>query len=90
MLFWAAGKVDYVESKEHRVTNENKSQLIDASLRQVKNGVKSIYLDDYFLKINAFEYENELRTAFISKTPLTSTHEPFITDIPELIELCEF
>ena len=34
-----------------------------------------------------FEYENELRTVFISKTP--HTHSPFIIEIPELVELCE-
>lgn len=90
LQFWAGGEVNYVKSKFHTVTNENKKQLIDDSLRQVKNGIKSVYLDDYFIKINKFEHENELRTVFISKTPLISTHEPFIIEIPDLIELCEF
>ncbi len=59
-------------------------------MRQVRNGIKSIYLDDYFIKINKFDYENELRTVFISKAPLVNTYVPFVIDIPELIELCEF
>lgn len=91
LMFWVGGKANYVKSKSHRVTNKNKSQLIDARLRQTtKDGVKTIYLDDYFEKIDKFDYENELRTVLISKKPLISTHTPFIINIPDLIELCEF
>ena len=90
LLFWANREVDYVTSKMHTVTNKNKKQLIDDSLRQVINGIKSIYIDDYFVKVDKFDHENELRTVFVSKAPLVSAHKPFIIEIPELIELCEF
>ena len=90
LIFWVNGDINYVTSKIHTVTNKNKKQLIDESLRQVKNGIKSVYLDDYFVKVDKFEHENELRTVFVSKAPLVTLKEPFIIDIPELVELCEF
>lgn len=90
LLFWAGGKVNYVKSKLHTVTNKNKAHFINDDLRQVKDGIKSIHLDDYFIKTNKFEHENELRTVFISKESLISIHKPFIIDIPELVGLCDF
>lgn len=57
LRFWYSKEVDYVDTKDIIVTNQNK-----------KKGIRPILLDDYFVKTREFEPEDEYRFIFFPQS----------------------
>ncbi|NQX99952.1 MAG: hypothetical protein HRT70_02260, partial [Flavobacteriaceae bacterium] len=70
LRFWLGRKVDYVNTKNIVVTNENKNLVIPAHKVKIdkKKGIRPIQLDDYFVKSKEFKHEDEYRFIFFPQS----------------------
>lgn len=82
--------VKYVPTKIINITNENKDKIIRTMLydKTKSDKIKTIHIEDYFIKTEEFSTQEEYRIVFIPKGPISD--EPLYIECPELVELCEF
>ncbi len=90
LLFSLAHKVRYVPTKTIRVTNSNKDAIIRTTPydKSKSDRMKTIYVEDYLTKSQAFEKEEEFRLIFITATPIG--REPVYLSSRKFTEYCEF
>jgi hypothetical protein len=85
-----ANKVTYVNSKEIRVTNKNKDSVFRTTPYE-KSGsdrIKTIYIEDYFIKPKAFSQQEEFRLIFVPVSQIGK--EPVYVECKKLLDYCEF
>ena len=86
----AAKKVSFVKTKEIYVTNNNKNTVIRTTPynKSKSDKIKTIYIEDYFTKPDAFKEQKEFRFIFVPKTPIGK--EPVYLKCTKLIDCCDF
>jgi len=89
LLFTVTNKVIYVKSKEIKITNENKDSVIRTTPydKSKSDRVKTIYIEDYFIKPEEFRQEEEFRFIFIPANPISK--EPVYISCKKLVDYCE-
>lgn len=90
LLFSVAKKVSYVKTKEIYVTNNNKNTVIRTTPynKSKSDKIKTIYIEDYFTKPDAFAEEKEFRFIFVPKKLIGK--KPVYLKCTELIDCCDF
>jgi len=90
LLFSVANKVSYVKTKEIFITNQNKNAVIRTTpyKRPKSDKMKTIYIEDYFTKPDAFKEEKEFRVIFVPRKPIGK--KPVYLNCIKLIDYCKF
>jgi hypothetical protein len=90
LLFTVLNKVNYVDSKDIKITNENKNSVIRTNPydQSKSERMKTIYIEDYFSKPDAFRQEVEFRFIFVPKNPIEK--KAVKINCKKLVEYCLF
>lgn len=90
LLFSVADRISYVETKTFKITNANKDKVIRTSPynKSKSERLKTIYIEDYFTKLDKFQHEEEFRLLFI---PAARISKQLVSlDCKELLGHCNF
>jgi len=90
LIFSVADRVRYAQTKTFKITNANKDALIRTSPynKSKSERIKTIYIDDYFTKLDKFRHEDEFRFIFIPATPISK--QLVLLDCKDLLCYCGF
>jgi hypothetical protein len=90
LLYSVIDKVRYVPTKILKITNANKDQLIRTSpfKKEKSEFIKTIYIEDYFTKLDRFKHEVELRILFIPSEPISK--QLILLNCIDLLDHCYF
>ena len=89
LLFSVADWVRYVQTKIFKITNANKDEVIRTAPynRAKSERIKTIYIEDYFSKLDNFRNEEEFRIIFM---PLTHIPKQAVSlDCETLLDYCD-
>ena len=90
LLFSVADWVRYLQTKIFEITNANKDEVIRTTPynRAKSERIKTIYIEDYFSKLDNFRHQEEFRIVFIPVTPIPK--EFLLLDCETLLDYCDF